>query len=321
MRRLLALTLIAITAAVAACSGSGTTDPYQLAWSARSASWDQVQVDVGVTVKGSTPITIAPGAIRLVADTKAGKGLFHVSLPTSALGTDGSAMLTQLGITGSTLDLDVLYDGNALYAKSPLAPTLLSMLLASSGGVPSGDLTGWLKLASKADVDALGALGALGGLASSIPSTAPMPSVADAAGLKSQLESMGITLTFAGVEQHSGVSANRLTAAVDWRKLAASPYLAAGTTQAQVQAGLVALEAATVNLDLWLDKSSNRVVGVDFKASPKADASQSAEVTIDLKSPDAGTSLDAPSSFVEVPLMQNLSQLIKSFGGGLTPTP
>jgi hypothetical protein len=320
MRRFLALALIAVTATVAACSGSGTTDPYQLAWNARTAGWDQVQVDVGVSVKGgSNPVTINPGAIRLVVDSKAGKGLFHVSLPAAALGTDASKLLTQFGISGTTIDLDVLYDGTALYAKSPFAPALVAALFSSSGTAPSGDLTGWLKLASKADFESLGALA--GG---SLPSTAPMATIADAAALKTQLEGMGITLTYVGSEQHNGVDANHLSAAVDWQKLAANPLFAAGSSQAQVKTGLAALEAATVSLDFWLDKSSNRIIGIDFKASPKSDTTQSGEVIINFKTPDAGTSLETPSSFVELPVMQSLGQLMKSFGGfgGLPlPTP
>jgi hypothetical protein len=250
-----------------------------------------------------------------VVDTKAGKGLFHLSVPTSALGAD-AAGLAQFGITGDTIDLDVLYDGVALYAKSPIAPALLHALYSSGGNAPSGDLAGWLKLATAADFKALAALG--GSVAA--PSAAPMASFADANALKAALLGMGVTLTYVGTEQHNGTNADHVSVAVDWQKLAASPQFQSRASQAQVQQVITTLQNTTATIDLWVDHGNGRIVGVELKGASKSDATQTFDLAVSLKTPDAGTSLEAPSGAVEVPLIQLLGPLLQGFmGGGVTP--
>jgi hypothetical protein len=318
MRRRLALVLIAMVALLAACQGGGTTnDPYQLAFNASKANWDQVQIDLAVSAQtGSDSINLQPGSVRLVIDSKAGKGLVHLSIPTSALGAS-AADLAPLGLTGNTLDFDVLYDGQALYAKSPLGPALIQLLYASSGGAPTGDLTGWLKLGTAADFASLAALGG-----SSIPTASgnPISTVADANALKTQLTAMGITLTYVATEQHNGTNADHLNVAVDWAKLAASPEFQSSSSQAQVQQVITALQDATVTIDLWVDHSAGRLIGIELKGASKADPTQTFDFSVSLKTPDAGTSLDAPSSSVEVPLMTLLGPLVQGMmGGSLTP--
>ena len=308
MRRLFSVGLVALVALLAACSGGSSNDPYELAFKARNAGWDQVQIDLTVNAQtGSGSVALGPGAVRLVLDTKNGKGLFHLAIPTSALGTAAAG----LPIAGDTLDVDVLYDGTALYAKSPLAPTLLALLFASAGPPPSGDLTGWIKLGTAADFAALGALGA--GVA---PSAAPLASLADANALKTQLTAMGITLNYVNTEQHNGVNADHLTATIDWDKLAASPSLAAGASQAQAKQALTALKDANVSIDAWIDRGSGRFIGLQLKGASKADPTQTFEVALSLKAPDAGTSLDAPASSVEVPLMQLLGPMLQQLMQG-----
>jgi hypothetical protein len=321
VRRLLSVGLVAVMAMLAACSGASTnTDPYQLLFKARTAGWDQVQIDLSVTAQtGSDSISLAPGAVRLVLDTKGGKGLLHLSIPTSVLGSDATSLI-QLGVTGSTIDVDLLYDGQALYAKSPLAPALVTVLFASSGGIaPTGDLTGWLKLATAAD---FASLAALGGAASggATASAGPFGSIADATAFKAQLTDMGIALTYVGTEQHNGTNADHVSAAVDWQKLAASPALSTNPGAAQLQQGLSALKDATLSVDLWLDHGSGRFIGLELKGASKANPTQTFDVAVSLRAPDPGTSLDAPASFVEVPLMQVLGPLVQQvLRGGLTP--
>src|SRR5579862_427911 len=271
MRRLFTAGLISVIAMVAvACSGTTTTaDPYQLAFNAKNAGWDQVQVDLALSVQnGSDSINLQPGAVRLVVDTKAGKGLFHVSLPVSALVPSvvpSASDLAQFGVTGDTIDLDVLWDGSALYVKSPLAPSLVTLLMASTGGTaPQGDLTGWLKLATAADFASLGALaGGAGGAAGA--STAPMASIGSAADLKAVLTDAGVTLTYVGTEQHAGTNADHLSVQVDWQKLAASGAATNPSTQAEVQQVISAAQNATFTIDLWLDHSSSRIIAVEVK--------------------------------------------------------
>jgi hypothetical protein len=316
MRRRLLLGLVVIATMLAACQGAATSnDPYQLTFNATKAGWDQVQVDLSLSAQtGSDSISLQPGAVRLVADTKAGKVLFHLSIPTSALGSS-AADLAQLGITGDTLDIDVLYDGQALYAKSPLAPALLQLVYASSGGTPSGDLTGWLKLGTAADFAALAALG--GGLPTA--SAAPMPTLTDANALKNALTTSGVTLAYVATEQHNGTNADHITATVDWQKLAASNAFGSSSSQAEIQQGLTALKDTNSSIDLWVDHQSGKLIGIEIKGSSKSDATQTFDLNVSLKTPDAGTSLDAPATSVDVPLMQLLGPLLQQMMGGVTP--
>jgi hypothetical protein len=317
MRRRLLLGLVVLAAMLAACGGStNTNDPYTLAFNATKAGWDQVQVDLTVSAQmGSDSISLQPGAVRLVLDTKNGKGLFHLSIPTSALGSS-AADLAGLGLTGDTLDLDILYDGQALYAKSPIGPALLQLVYASSGGVPAGDLTSWLKLGTAADFASLAALG--GG---SLPSASSpvVPTIADANALKTELTNAGVTLAYVATEQHNGTNADHVTATIDWDKLAASGSIGSSVSQAEIQQGIAALKDSNSSIDLWLDHSNGRLIGIEIKGSSKADPTQTFDVTISLKTPDAGTSLDAPSSSVDVPLIQLLGPLLQSMLGGVTP--
>ena len=315
MGRRLLLGLVVVATMLAACGGSATTnDPYALTFNATKTGWDQVQVDLSLSaVQGSDSISLAPGAVRLVLDTKNGKGLFHLSIPTSALGSS-AADLAQLGITGDTLDMDVLYDGQALYAKSPIAPALLQLLYASSGGVPSGDLTSWLKLGTAADFASLAALGGV----TPTSSAAPMASFADANAMKTALTNAGVTLTFVATETHNGVSASHVSATVDWTKLASSSALSSGASAAEIQQAITALQNTNSSIDLWID-GSNRLIGVEVKGSDKTDATQTFDLSLSFKTPDAGTSLDAPATSVDVPLMTLLGPLLQSLMGGVTP--
>jgi hypothetical protein len=316
MGRRLLLGLVVVATMLAACGGSATTnDPYALTFNATKTGWAQVQVDLSLSaVQGSDSISLAPGAVRLVLDTKNGKGLFHLSIPTSALGSS-AADLTQLGITGDTLDVDVLYDGQALYAKSPIGPALIQLLYASSGGAPTGDLTGWLKLGTAAD---FASLAALGGGTLPTGSAAPMSTFADANALKTALTNAGVTLTFVATETHNGVSASHVSATVDWTKLAASSALSSGASAAEIQQGITALQNTNSSIDLWID-GSNRLIGLEVKGSDKTDPTQTFDLNLSFKTPDAGTSLDAPATSVDVPLMTLLGPLLQSLMGGVTP--
>jgi hypothetical protein len=316
MGRRLLLGLVVVATMLAACGGTATTnDPYALAFNATKAGWDQVQVDLSVSAQmGSDSISLAPGAVRLVLDTKNGKGLFHLSIPTSTLGSS-AADLAQLGITGDTLDLDILYDGQALYAKSPIAPALLQLLYASSGGAPSGDLTSWLKLGTAADFASLAALGGV----TPTSSAAPMPTFADANAMKTKLTDAGITLTYVATETHNGTNADHVTATIDWTKLAASDMFKSGASQAEIQQGITALQNTNSSIDLWVDHSNNRLIGIEVKGSSKADPTQTFDANVSFKTPDAGTSLDAPATSVDVPLMTLLGPMLQSLMGGVTP--
>ena len=315
MRKLntLAGALVAVIVVVlAGCNNApAASDPYQVLYDA-NGKWDTVQVNVGLSAQGGdTPLTLDPSAIKVVVDSNAGKGLVHVALPVAQLQID-AATLGQLGITGDTLDLDVLWDGDALYAKAPALKSFVQLLLLQAGQTVTGDLGGWLRLATKSEFEALAGV-AGGGVT---PSIAPMPSAASAADLKAKAEAAGVALTLAGSEQHAGVDANHITFTLDWKKFAQSDFMK-GAEASQAQTFLAAMDGVTLTGDVWVDKVAKRVVGVDIHG---AKDSEKFDMTITAKAPDAGTSFDAPADAVNVPLMGMVTQLLSQQLGGSVPT-
>ncbi len=272
----LVVALALLSLLIAACGGGSATptpaaltDPNAILARATSAPMDQVEVKIGIKTSGSTSgsdISIDPDSIVITIDSQAGKGSFHLSLPSSALGSDAS-MLGALGASGDTIDLDVLFDGQAVYAKSPLAASLLPLLMAQSGQTISGDLTGWLRLGTADDFAALGeTFGALPG-ASPGASAAPevLPSF-DPKQLQADLEASGVTLTYAGTESHNGVDADHLTMTIDGQKLATGPLASdmpsIGGSQLQDLAN-----AGTLTADAWFDHSTGRVMELDLQGT------------------------------------------------------
>jgi hypothetical protein len=317
MPRFLKLAVVAVAAVLAGCSSTpaAQTDPYAIVKTAASSPWDVVQMDIGLkATSGGQTVQIDPGAIRLVVDTKAGKGSFHLSLSASSLGADASA-LAMLGAGNGSIDLDVLYDGEALYAKSPLAATLLPALLAQSGGVPSGDLTGWLKLATKSEFEALAATAG----ASAAPST-DLASL-DPATLKSDLEAAGLTLTYAGTSAHNGGDAYHLTAALDMSKLSSSSNVGA-LSGAQLQQLADLSKSTSLGGDVWVDKGSGRLSEVDLHGTSSGSTGGTFDFSMTFAAPAAGTSFDTPASSVEVPMSSLLGSILQLSGQnpfGTTP--
>jgi hypothetical protein len=318
---LLALAALVVAACGASASPSPTPgDAYQVAQRAFDASMDQLQVQVGVQSTGGTnDISIDPSAIQLVLDTKAGKGSLHLSLPVSALGSDAT-QLQALGVTGDTLDLDILYDGTALYAKSPLAATLVPMLAAQGGQPVTGDLTGWLRLGTADDFAGLvDSLGVTPG-ASGAPDASALPSGLgdlDPAQLKSELEDAGVVVTYVGSESRNGADSDHLTVTVDSQKLANSPLAkqlpASDLGQIQDIAG-----GDTLSADVWLNRSDGRLNEVDLHAA-SSDGSKT-DITVLVSVPGA-TALDAPTDYTDVPVVPMLTTLMQTFGGSFLPTP
>lgn len=316
MRRLTALAGLVIVAALAGCGGSSAKDPYQLVFASKAATPDVMQVRIGLaTVGGSTPIAIAPDAFKVTTDKISGKVRIQVDVPFASLGIPPAA-LAGLGVSGEKLALDVLYDGDALYANSPVLASTLTTLMTELGQTPTGQLTGWLKLGTKTEFEALAAgLGAGAGA-----SMAPLPSVTDGAGLKTQLESYGITLAYAGEETRNGVDSHHLTMAMDLAKLAQNPAFGSLNGTQLGQLGAMA-GAVTISADWWLDKASGRNVEVDLHVAPTGAVPSSepsrVDVTVLFGTPDAGATFDAPATFTEVPLAPIVQGLMQQFGKGL----
>ncbi len=305
------LAVIAIVAA--ACSSTpaspATPDPYELARKAMATPRQQVQINVGASVKASgTTVSLDPANIQIVVDSTAGKGLVHISLPVAALGAD-SASLQALGITGSTLDVDAIYDGQALYAKSPLIKALVQMLAAGGGSMPSGDLGGWLRLATSDQLKALG---------SGVESAAPSPSGSlDAASVRKDLGDAGLTLTFAGTETRNGAQQDHVTAAVDVNKLLTSPAFDS-VSQGQAKQIRDAAANASVSGGFWVDHGSGQLSEIDIHFASTGRDAASGDVTITLAAPAAGTSFAAPAGAVDLPIESMLGEALKMFGGSLS---
>jgi hypothetical protein len=315
LRRGLALVALPLTLVVAACgaatpSAPAATDAYQVTSKVFDAPLDRVKVNVGVTTTGSDAIEIKPDAIQLIVDTKAGKGSVHLSLPSKALGSEG-ASLGALG-GGDTIDIDALFDGQGLYVKSPLAATVLPLLAMQGVQVPTGDLTGWLKLGTAEELG--GFMGAIGDAeASADPGQLKDLSPED---LKKELENAGVTVTVVGREQRNGVDSDHLLLNVDLKKLEASDL---GKQVPSDQLGALGAAAnGTLTADVWLDAANGRPNEIALHA---ADGSDKAEIQVLISDP-GDVSLDAPASFLEIPVAPLLAPLMQSFGGALgSPSP
>jgi hypothetical protein len=306
--------ILAISAIVAACGGAASsTDPYKILSDASTTSRNPVQVNIGLDVKdGATTVTIDPSAFAFVVDKTAKTAALHLAVPVAPLGLD-AATLNQLGVTGSTLDLDVVYDGDALYGRSPLFATALTFILGSSGDLPSGDLTGWLRIGTKEDFAGLAGGGTGTG---DMPSFA-IPSAGDAVALKAALQDSGVTLTYVGTEKHGGADANHLKAAIDGTKLLSNKVFDS-VSRAQIDQMTTALKEVTLSADLWVDKASNELAEVDLHVVATKDATQTATITIRIGDPDGTVSTSAPASFVEVPIKTIITNVMTLIGQGLT---
>jgi hypothetical protein len=315
-RRRLALAAVPLALVIAGCGAAPATstpaaaaDAYAVAGTAFDAPLDRVKVNVGVTTTGSNAVTIPPEAIQVVVDSKAGKGSLHLALPVAALG-DQAASLGALGVTGDTLELDAIFDGQGLYVKSPLASKVLPLLMLQSGQAPSGDLTGWIKLGTAQELGGL--LGGLGATPGGSPAGMDELKNLDPAKLKEKLDQAGVTVTYVGSEQRNGVDAEHLTLTVDPKKLAASDI---GKQLPSGQLGQIAGAAgsATLTADVWLDKATGRPAEIDIHATEGSDKT---DITV-LVSDPGDVALTAPAPFTEVPVGPLLSSIMQMVGGSL----
>ena len=315
--RLAPLAAFVMTAVVlvGGCTGAAAPpDPYEQLTTSIKTTWNPIQVNLGivVTAAGKT-ITLDPKDIAMVLDTASEKFGLHVSLPAAGLGIPATAM-SQLGIEGDSLDFDMVYVDDAIYARSALFKPTLRLILGPTGKVPVGDLTGWLKLGTKAELMALGALsGAARGMPTVPPQSGGNPSTP--AAIKASMEAAGFTLTIAGTENRNGSEARHLKLAVDLEKLAANPEFLAG---AGAQGGpmIAAMKAFTFSGDLWIDAATNRVVESDLHMASTKDPTYVGDLTVTAHDPDGTVSLAAPTSSVDVPLGTLVTEMMKLVGKG-----
>jgi hypothetical protein len=308
---LLAVLVIAVSAVADGCSGpAAPPDPYEQLTASTKATWSPIQVNIGVkvTAQGKT-VTLDPKDIAMVLDTAAEKFALHVSLPAAELGVPTMA-LDQLGIDGDSIDFDLIYASDALYARSAVLRPMLRLVLGPTGKVPSGDLAGWLKFGTKEE---LAALSALSGAAAGTPSFAPPSPGAGAT--KASFEAAGVTFTSAPNEKHNGADAQHIKIAIDLTKLTSNPdFLRGAGPQSGPAIGM--LKSLTVSGDLWLDPASNRVLEADTHMVSANDPTEVGDITVTAHDPDGSVSLEAPTSAVDVPLGTLISEMMKLIGKG-----
>ena len=317
-RRGLALAALPLALVVAACGAAPPTAPaaadaYTSASKVFDAPLERVKINVGVTATGDQAIEIKPEAIELIIDQSTGKGSVHLSIPAAALGSDAAALGALGG--GDTIDVDALFDGQAVFVKSPLAATLLPFLAMQGMQLPSGDLSGWLKLGTAEELS--GITGMMGQLPESSDNPANELKDLDPLALQQKLEDAGVTVTVVGQEQRDGVNSTHLLLNVDLKKLEASD-LAGKLPTDQVPGLGDAAANGTLSADVWLDAATGRPNEIAIHA---ADGTDKADITVLISDP-GDVSLDAPASFVEVPIAPLLAPLMEQFGGALgSPTP
>jgi hypothetical protein len=308
MRRLTVLMAVVLAAALAGC-GPAAVDPYQLTSNVLTKPWERVQVNIGFSVRtADTTVSVAPEMMRLVIDTVAEKGLFSVSIPAEALGMS-RAELAMSGLPDSTLELDLLFDSEALYARAPFLASIVPFLVAGGDGLPDGDLTGWLRLGTMADFDALGQM--MSGM-EDIQATGPDWSALvglDAAELRDKLERSGITLIHEGSDTRNGMAAERLSITVDYVELAESE-LFAGMDSRDLE--LMAASGLTLTTDLWIAQATGMPIEIVANGS-SADIDVFQFVML-FSEPDPSVSLEAPANFIDVPLLETLDRRMDPFG-------
>jgi len=334
---LLAITMIAL----AGCGLGENNDPYALLDKAWSVGWERVEVQVGFNL--DTPntgggilmpipaqIRIDPSSISTIVDTHTGQWRVSVAIPVAALGMDPSMLGGAFDPGFQSIDLEALFDGTNIFVKSPLLPMYLESAVGASSPIP-GDLTGWLKLGSAADLQSLAGAGnpflmlPFGG---PIPGLAalPIPTPGNPAGLRELFESIGVVTEYKGTEQRNGRDAHRIAAGLDIEKLAASERFSTltGMPREQLQGLAQSANQFALAAELWFDKESGRLVGLQLTGQTLQGSIIKATLVVNLSEPADADPFAAPATFVDLPLKDLMEQSMGGgfgggFGGGSVP--
>jgi len=331
----IAAVAIALALTAAACGNAQPANPYATLDRAITVGWQQVTLNLGVSIdvpaqqldpdftSPATSIHIDPAMIQASIDTQTGRWRFATSIPLGALGVDPQ-QLGPLGLTFQSVDFELLYDGAAYYAKSPLLPIYLQGILAGSGNPIVGDLTGWVRLGTAEEFAQVAGSGILqsifGARLGGGPGVAlPLPSAGSPEALQALIEDFGIALVGAGRESTDGLETEHVTATLNLAKLAESRTLATltGFGRDQLQGIFDAANQVAITADLWADTSTGRLRTLRIDGHSLSAPITTVAIVLQLKEPAAGTTFDAPSTFADVPLLQLMGA---SFGGG-DPTP
>ena len=319
---------LAAALAVSGCSPAATPtpppDPQSLLVAASKASYpSKLEITMGGSYTASGTTTALPDKLLVIdIDTAAGAGSVHLAVPASLLGAGGAAMLAQLGVTGDSLTFDVLYDGSALYAKSPAMPTLVTELATLAAGATMPQLTGdtWAKVLDAATIKQL-----TSSAQSAVESAAPAASAATT-DPKAILGEIGAALTLGPQATGAGGPANDIKLSVDPAKLKA--YMLAHpeqfpTTQLSTISALGTLTA--ISADVLVDVATSRIEEVSLTIGATASGSDVAfTAKVDIAEAPAGVTFAAPSGAVDLPLVQIVGPLVQSLmsaGGSGLPIP
>lgn len=324
LKPIVAVPALAVALVVAGCgsAASSPTPPPDAASVMTAASKATYPTKLEITLSGSyteagSTTTLPDNALKVDVDTSAGVGSVHIALPSSLLGTDGAAMLKTLGVTGDSLTVDALYDGKALYAKSPLLPALLTQLssLAPGTTIPTLAADAWARLVDEATLKELtsAAQGA-------VESAAPSGSAAAPSDMKAALDKIGATMTLGDQTTGAGGPANDVKITIDPAK--AKAYILAHpdefpTTQVQQLSAIGDL--STFSADVLVDVATSRVEQVSVTAGgTQSGKDVSFTLKVGIGEAPSSVSFAAPSGAVDVPIVQILGPIVGSmFGGGL----
>ena len=319
----LAAALVAVALAAVGCSSATATptpppDAQAVMAAASKASYpSRVEITVGGSyTTGAATISLPDNMVTVDLDTSAGKGSVHLAVPASLLG----GALAGLGVTGDTLTVDLLYDGAALYAKSPALPALVSQLsvLAPGSSMPPLTADTWAKLIDEATMKQLMA-SAGSAVGSAVPSLPAAPSAA--ADMQTTLDQIGATLTLGPQTTGPGGPANDVKVTVDPAKLQA--FLAAHPQQlptGQIP-GLSSLpsldQLSSLSADVLVDAATSRVEQVTLTAGMTQNGStSSAAIKVGIGEAPSSVTFATPSGAVDLPLMQILGPVVSNMLGG-----
>ena len=326
MRLAALITAAALAAAltVAGCSPAATPTPPPDASSVLTAASKatyptKLEFTLGGSYTASGATTTLPDKLLTIdIDTAAGTGSVHFAVPASLLGASGGAALAQLGITGDSITFDALYDGKAVYAKSPAMPALVTQLAALAQGVTLPQLgpDTWAKVLDEATIQQIA--GAAKGAVESAPPSA------SATELKTVLEQTGGSITLGAQTTGAGGPAYDVKLTVDPAKLQA--YMTAHPEQfpaSQAQTLSALGQLTSISADVLIDVATSRVEQVTLAiAGTESGSPVSASLKVGIAEAPASVSFAAPANAVDLPLVKILGPLLQSMmGAGGLPIP
>jgi hypothetical protein len=337
------LALLAIPGlALAGCGFGENHDPYALLDKAWTVGWERVQVQVGFNLDSQAGggdfmpipqhIALDPSAINAIVDLKTGQWRLGLGISMDELGLNPNLLGGALPF--QSIDVEAIYDGAAVYAKSPLLAQFLEPMAQSSPTPIRGDLTGWVKLGSADEFQSLAGEGSAlglflnGGLPAlgSMPLPFPLPTPGSPDSLRAFFEDLGVVTEYKGSEQRSGVDADHVAAGLDIVKLARSSRLATifGIGPDQAQGVSEMAKQVAFSAELWFDRESGRLVGLLLNGQTLQGQITKGSLVVNLSEPTDADPFAAPTTFTDVPLKELIGNSLNNEGGGsaeATPAP